>query len=347
MMPLYLICQSMKKIAIYEAEAQEKRSMRKLLNGYELVFSPDPLSIDTDFIDGDVEALSTFINSKVTKEVIDKFPALKLIATRSTGYDHIDLQHAHDTGIEIANVPHYGENTVAEHTFALILALSRLTHKSYIRTQQDNYIGSDLVGFDLEGKTIGIIGTGNIGLHVIKIARGFGMNVLAFSRTQDPFIAELLSFSYTTKLDELLSQSDIISLHIPLNEDTKHFLNKENFKQCKKGAIIINTSRGGVIDTDALYQYLSSGHLGGAGLDVIEGEEYIQEDYGLIAQESNAEVLKRIVQDKEIFKMDNVVFTPHIAYNSREARERIIQITAENICRFFSQKDFNRVESKQ
>ncbi len=278
-----------------------------------------------------IEVLSIFIYSQVSKDQLDKMPKLKLIITRSTGFDHIDIVECKKRGIQVGNVPYYGENTVAEHSFALILSLSRNVHKSHIRTIQGNYEISGLQGFDLKGKTLGVIGVGHIGLHVIRIAKGFGMHVKAFDARKDTFISEILHYDYSG-LDDLLKTSDIITLHMPLNDSTVHFLDEKKLRKTKPGVIIINTSRGGLIDTDALYRLLKSGHIGGAGLDVIEGEEYIKEDLAL--KKSDVDKLRKIFMDKEIFKMDNVIFTPHNAFNSREAITRIYESTLENLVSF-------------
>jgi D-lactate dehydrogenase len=284
----------------------------------------------------DTEILVVFIYSPVSKEIIDSLPKLRCILTQSTGYDHIDITYAKSKGIGVGNVPFYGENTVAEHCFGLILSLSRKIHKNYMRVLSGNYSLDGLRGFDLKGKTLGVIGVGHIGLHVIKIARGFGMNVLAYDVKKDSFLSEVMHFSYAS-LDEVLSKSDIISLHMPLLPQTKHFISEKELKQTKKGCIIINTARGGLIDTKALYKYLKNGHLGGAGLDVIEGEEYISHEDELLSSDSKQNEIFQIMTDEKIFKMENVIFTPHNAFNSQEAIERILCSTCENI-KYFKEK---------
>jgi D-lactate dehydrogenase len=269
-------------------------------------------------------------------------PKLRMIATRSTGFDHIDLAACQRRRIVVANVPAYGENTVAEHTFALILNLSRNVHKSYVRTLQNDFRIEDLRGFDLKDKTLGVIGAGHIGMHVIKIAKGFGMHVLANARNPDPFIADVLHFRYV-ELEELLAKSDIITLHIPLNDSTFHLINKETIGRMKNGAIIVNTSRGGIIDTDALYEALARGKLKGAALDVIENENLIKEEHQLHRTPKDKADWKRLYENLELLKMPNVVFTPHNAFNSQEALERILDTTARNILGFAEGKAQNAV----
>ena len=245
---------------------------------------------------------------------------------------------------KVSNIPSYGENTVAEHTFALILSLSRNVHKSYLRSQRDDFSIDGLCGFDLREKTIGVVGVGQIGKHVVKIAKGFGMNVIALDNNQDNILAEVLNFTYVSNLDELLERSDIISLHLPYSESTHHIINKESFSQMKPGAILINTARGGLVDIDALYEALQSGKLAGAGLDVLEGEEIIDEEKELLFSSKNVDKLRSLFKSKAIFKMDNVVFTPHNAFNSKEAIERILNTTTQNIESFVRGKPINLVK---
>jgi D-lactate dehydrogenase len=258
-------------------------------------------------------------------------PKLKVIATRSTGYDHINIAACKSRNILVCNVPGYGENTVAEHTFALILALSRKVQKSYVRVMKDDFSIDGLQGFDLNGKTLGVIGTGRIGKHVMKIAKGFGMHVVAFDAHPDPFVAELLHFKYVNSVNAVLKNSDIVTLHVPSASDTKKLIGKKEISIMKQGALLINTARGDLVDTEALYQALKSGKLGGAGLDVIEGEDLIKEEKELLSSKGNEEKLRQVYRDLAIFKLDNVVFTPHIGFNSKEAIERILSTTSDNI----------------
>lgn len=289
--------------------------------------------------------LSPFINSRIGKTELDQLPNLKLIATRSTGFDHIDVREAKSRGVLVANVPTYGENTVAEHTFALILSLARNLKRAYFRTNAGNFAIDGLMGFDLKRKTIGVIGTGHIGLHVIRTAVGFGMNVLAYDVKQNSFLAEVMGFRYVS-LDELLSQSDIITLHVPYMGATHHLINRQSIQKIRRGAILINTARGGLVDTDALMQALDEGILAGAGLDVLEGEELIQEEKRLLAEENTKESWEKLqttLKNHIILSRDNVIYTPHIAFYSQEAVERILDTTIENIKSFVAHKAVNLV----
>jgi D-lactate dehydrogenase len=286
------------------------------------------------------DIISVFIYSHISKQFLIKVPKLKLIATRSTGFDHINLETCHKRGISVANVPFYGENTVAEHTFALILALSRKVHQAYFRTIRGDFTFDGLQGFDLKGKTIGIVGTGHIGLHVIRIAKGFGMNVLAFDVMKNQFMAETLGFKYAD-FNQLLMKSDIISLHAPYRKETHHMINKENIKKIKNGALLINTARGGLVETEALALALDQGILSGAGLDVLEGEDLIKEERQILSKEYSKEHLYTLLQNHILLNRENVVITPHIAFNSREAFLRILETTISNITSFCAGKPEN------
>lgn len=324
------------KVLFFEAQDDFQDFIQNKLEGHKISFykeSAHEAQISQED-SSEAEAISVFIYSKVSKEVLDKFHNLKLIATRSTGFDHIDMEECKRRGIKVTNVPFYGENTVAEHTFALILSLSRHVHKSYLRSKRNDFSIVGLQGFDLRGKTLGVIGVGHIGKHIIKIAKGFGMNVLAYDKYHDEILAEVLNFEYVNELNQVLSDSDIISLNAPLNDETFHLIGEKEFGKMKKSAILINTSRGALVDTEALYKALSEGKIAGAGLDVIEGEESIQEERELLSSEKNTEKLRGVFRDKAIFEMENVVFTPHNAFNSKEAIERIYNTTIENINNF-------------
>jgi D-lactate dehydrogenase len=330
----------MAKIAFYEVKKWEREFLEKSLKGHRLVFTEGCLGEKVLVKDADI--ISVFIHSKIDERILLLHKKLKMIATRSTGFDHIDLDACGKRQVRVCNVPNYGENTVAEHTFGLILALSRNIHKSYVRTLEDDFSIEGLTGFDLKGKTLGIVGGGRIGMHVARIARAFGMHVRVFDIRQDAFMADVLDFRYLP-LDELLSVSDIVTLHVPHNRFTYHLINKESIRKMKKGAILVNTSRGVIVDTEALYEALRSGRLGGAGLDVIEGEELIGEEKELLQYKKQSEKWKTIVRDHSIFRMDNVVFTPHNAFNSREALVRILETTAENIRAFSASQPKNLV----
>lgn len=293
----------------------------------------------------DADIVSVFIMSRVTAAVIESLPNLRLIATRSTGFDHIELAACSPRGIVVSNVPYYGENTVAEHTMALILSLSRNVHRAYVRTVAGNYSLDGLRGFDLQGKRLGVIGAGSIGLHVVRMAKGFGMEVVASDLRQNRLIADVLGFQYVP-LDELLATSDVISLHLPYSAGAHHLLNRERLATVKRGALLINTARGPLVDTDALLWALDSGILAGAGLDVFEGEDMVNREEQLLATPEGAEEQIRAAMRLHLLqRRENVVLTPHIAFNSHEAVRRIIDSTIANIQAFVSGQPSNVVGS--
>ncbi|MDD5083913.1 MAG: hydroxyacid dehydrogenase [Candidatus Moranbacteria bacterium] len=319
------------KIAFFEVSKEDREYVEKSHKEKDIVLIEEPLTPESAQRAKDCEIVSVFINSKVDAAVLEALPDVKLIATRSTGFDHINKNDCTARGVRITNVPYYGENTVAEHAFALILALSRNVHKSYVRTLRNDYSIEGLKGFDLNGKTLGVVGTGRIGMHVIRIAKGFGMHVLAFDVHQDIFLSEILHFKYAS-MEELLAQSDIISLHTPYNESTHHLIDEEAIYKMKPGVLLINTARGGLIDNNALIQGLDKKIIAGAGLDVLEGEELIREEKQLLhhTDESSAK-LEELLKNHLLLSQDNVVFTPHIAFYSQEALERILDSTMASI----------------
>lgn len=279
--------------------------------------------------DSATEILAVFIESPVTKKVLEHFPKLKLIVTMSTGFDHVDLKACKKQGILVANVPTYGENTVAEHTMALILGLTRKLFPSVKRVKEGVYDFHGLRGMDLKGKTLGVIGTGRVGQHVIRMAKAFEMNIIAFDLFPAKKAAKELGFKYAT-LDKLLSLSDIVTLHAPLTKQTKHLINKKTIKKMKLGSYLINTARGALIDPEALALALEKNHLAGAGLDVLEDENLIQNEEKLISGCTNYQI-KTSLMNNIIIDHPNTIVTPHNAFNSNEAIGRIINTTIHNI----------------
>lgn len=325
----------MSKIAFFEIEDWEISYLEKRLSGVNLEFYKEKLNKDALPQNKDAEIISVFVGSKIDFGVISAFLNLKLITTRSTGFDHIDLAAAKAKNIKVGYVPGYGDNTVAEFAFGLILTLSRKIYKAYDRIRETSSFSLDgLRGFDLKGKTIGIVGTGRIGCEMIKIANGFGMNVLAYDAFPKEELCAQLGFKYVS-FDELLAQSDIVSLHVPYAKETHHLINSQNIGKLKKSALLINTSRGPVVETEALVKALNEGILGGAGLDVLEEEGVIQDERQLVLyghpEEHN---LKTVLANHVLIDMPNVVITPHNAFNTKEALQRILDTDIENIKEF-------------
>ena len=286
--------------------------------------------------DFDADCLSIFINSRVDKNTLLKFTGLKFIFTRSTGFDHIDLESCGKNNIRVCNVPDYGSQTVAEFTFFLILSLFRKINFS------NNNSMKFLRGRELEGKSIGIIGAGKIGNNVGKIANAFGMNILYYSRSSSGYLDSING--RRLELNELLSGSDVVTVHVPLNAATYHMINKDNIKLMKKDAILINTSRGAVVDTDAVVEALDSNAIGGVGLDVIEGEEFSGKEMEIIKRKENYDLIKQALETNILKGFDNAILTPHIAYNTEEALTRIVNSTCENIINAYKGADLkNRI----
>ncbi|MGD9497754.1 MAG: NAD(P)-dependent oxidoreductase [Armatimonadota bacterium] len=283
----------------------------------------------------DLTVASVFVGSRVDADQLERMPELKLVCTRSTGYDHIDLDACRARDVTVCNVPAYAENTVAEHTFGLILALSRKIVHAYERTRRSDFNLAGLAGFDLNGKTLGVIGAGAIGLRVIRIGVAMGMRVLAYDVRPHELLAEVLQFDYLP-LDEVLAQSDVVSLHVPLLPATRHMIDRDAIAKMKPGALLINTARGELVDTDALLAALASGQIGGAGLDVIEGEERIGDEAQMALHGAPREDLALAVQRYALLNRDNVVITPHMAFYSHEALRRLLEVTCQNICDFFA-----------
>jgi len=283
----------------------------------------------------DAACLSPFIHSQVTEEVLDALPNLRLITTRSTGVDHIAMDACRRRGITVCNVPTYGANTVAEHTFALVLALTRRVHKAYEQTIRGRFSIEGLRGIDLRDRTLGVVGTGAIGTHVVRIALGFQMRVLAFDVAPVAAMADALGFRYVD-LETLLAEADVVTLHCPLTDGNRHMIDGQAIGRMKKDAILINTARGGLVDTDALVQALRGGRLGGAGLDVLEQETAIHEEGEMLSRRYDTDALMTVVQNTILLRMDNVIVTPHIGFNSEEAVHKILSTTIANVSAFLS-----------
>ncbi len=330
-------------VLVTEIAGDESRYMTQALEDmFRVTTIPQTVQESDSSAFASVNVLVPFIHSLVNRDVLAKMPGLRLIATRSTGYDHIDLTGAAERGIAVANVPGYGENAVAEHTFALLLTLTRKIHLATSPIPQGDSTLASLRGVDLYGKTLGVVGTGAIGMHVIRIARGFGMQVLAYDIQQNRHLAEVLGFRYVN-LDDLLSHSDMVTLHAPATPATHHMIRRETLSQMKRGAFLINTARGTLVDVHALARALETGQLAGVGLDTVEGEEFLQHEEELLQEPGNEEKLKLLVHHHILQRHSKVVITPHIAFNTEEALRRILDTTIENLRSFFQEQPRNLI----
>lgn len=319
------------KVAFFDAKAYDRPSFEHYgeLNNIRFRFLETKLNEDTAELARGCDAVCVFVNDTVNAEVIDKLYeyGVKLIALRSAGYNNVDVPHAFGK-IHVVHVPAYSPYAVAEHAIALLLTSVRRIHKAYNRTREFNFSLNGLTGFDFHGKTVGVVGTGKIGRIFIDICRGFGMNVIAY----DLFPAKDSGIEYVP-LDELLERSDIISLHCPLTDDTRHMINAEAIGKMKKGVVIVNTSRGGLIDAEALLEGIKARKIGAACLDVYEEEAdvFFEDRSGHIMDD---ELLSRLIS------MPNVIVTSHQAFLTEEALNNIAETTVNNILSCFRNDGF-------
>lgn len=319
------------KIVVFETEEWEHQACLRLQPEHQVVCTREALSEATAPNYRDAEVVTTFINSRLSESVLAQFPRLKFIATRSTGYDHIDLAYCRSRVIVVSNVPDYGDSTVAEHVFALLLAVARHLVEAIERTRRGDFSQADLRGFELRDKTLGVIGTGRIGRRTSEIARGFGMSVVAFDVLPDEAAARRLGFRYAD-LDAVLAAADVVTLHVPATPQTAGLLSDREFSLMKPGAVLINTSRGNVVDVPALVRTLAEGRLKAAGLDVLPQEPLIREEAQIFrAASTEGYDLRALVANHVLLRFPNVIVTPHNAYNTDSAVRRILETTLANI----------------
>ncbi len=316
------------KIAFFDTKSYDKPTFAAFAeeNGIKIKYFETKLNEDTVGLASGYDAVCVFVNDTVNAEVIGRLSELgvRAIALRCAGFNNVDLQAATEKGIHVLRVPAYSPYAVAEHAIAMLLTSVRRIHKAYVRTKSFNFSLNDLTGFDLYGKTVGVVGTGKIGRVFINICRGFGMRVLAY----DKFPAADAGLEYVS-LDRLFSESDIISFHCPLTEETYHLVDEHSIEQMKKGVILINTSRGALIDAEALLSGIKSRKIGAACLDVYEEEsDFFFEDYsGHIVDD---DTLARLIS------MPNVILTSHQAFLTEEALRNIAETTLQNLLSLFS-----------
>ena len=318
------------KIAFFDAKDYDKTLFNEYNKKYkyEITYFESKLNSETAPLAQGFDVVCVFVNDKVDKDTLDKLNeyGVKLVALRCAGFNNVDFDNLQN--IRVVRVPQYSPYAVAEHATALLLNINRKIYKSYQRVKKYNFALDGLLGFDLHGKTIGVVGTGKIGKVFIEIMKGFGTNIIAYDLFKDEKAAANLGFEYVS-FEELCEKSDIISLHCPLTPETEYIINEKSLSKMKDGVIIINCSRGNLINTDDLIDALSSGKIGGVGLDVYENEEdfFLKDMSGSYARDKNLSLL---------ISMPNVLITSHQAFFTSEALYKIASDTCQNISDIFN-----------
>lgn len=315
------------KLSFFNLSDNKKEIAKEKFNNFDLKFFDDSINKTNISEFSDSEIICICPKSNANKMILEKCKNLKYVVTRSTGFDHIDSEYCKDNDIKIKNTIKYGGRTVAEYQFALILSLTRKIRQAQERVKNKSFLKDNLQGFDLYGKTIGVIGCGNIGKNVIRIANGFGMNVLVYTRTINKELENKLNFKYVG-LEEIYLNSDVISINIPITEETYHLIDKESFNKMKNNVLLINTSRGKIINTDDLISAIENKKIAGAALDVIEGEKFLKGDFLDIDSNEKQLIVKNL---ERLLNFENVIIPPHNAYNTKEAVDRIFEETIQNI----------------
>ena len=316
----------MKRIVVFDAKKYDQKSFEPYKDKYKFIYFKDRLSSSTAILAKDADAVVCFVNDELNDEVLTILKSFNIhgVFLRCAGYNNVDLLSAYKNKIHISRVPAYSPYAIAEHAFALILSLNRHIHKAYIRSRDFNFNLEGLKGFDLHDKTIGVIGTGKIGKIFIDIAKGFGMNVLCY----DPYPIYGSGLNYTS-LEEIYKNCDIISLHCPLSNDNHHMINEETISKMKNGVMIINTSRGGLVDSKALLEGLKDKKIGAVGLDVYE------EEADLFYKDNSSKIIDDDVLAL-LISMPNVIITSHQAYLTEEALNNIAATTVKNLDEYFN-----------
>ena len=334
----------MKMLLFDFRESERDFFNRHEFKDFDITFIEEPLNEMSQLSEeqlNETDVVSVFINSSLTEEVISKFKNLRIIAARSTGYNHIDLKYCTQHNIAVLNVEQYGHTAVAQYTIGLMIAIVRNMLPAYFAMQKNFINHADYEGRDLKNMTLGIVGGGAIGGGVAQIASSMGMNILVNSYKKSEELKDIVEF---VELDELLSKSDIISLHIPFTTDTYHFLNAEAFNKMKDGVYIINTARGELVDVVALYENLINGKIKGAALDVLECENVtFGGDILPDIKTSNSKCLTNALVTEKLMGCKNVILTPHIAYNTKEAVETLLETSFNSIKDYAKGMNTNRV----
>lgn len=332
------------RAVFFETELFEEKLFHNALSAHEVAFIAEPLTEANAELAAKADVVSVFVYSKVNTDVLSQLSNVKLITTRSMGFDHIDVRACAAADIAVCNVPTYGEHAVAEHAFALLLGLARHLVEGEARVRGGSFDYHGLRGVELNGKTLGLIGGGKIGMRVARLGKAFGMEVLVYDPMPNLALQKEIGFAYV-ELAKLMERSHVISVHAPYNTHTHHLLNSETFKMAKRKPILINTARGGIVDTEALLDALDKGVVVAAGLDVIEGESDIREEREVLTSRLQAKCdIATLARNHILFNRPNVLITPHIAFNTEEAVASIRQTTIDNIISFAAGQPVNNVK---
>lgn len=312
------------RIAFFSTKAYDRKSFQAESTTHELVFHEPRLTTATMTLAHGFEAVCVFVNDVVDREVLTELSehGLKLVALRCAGFNNVDLEAAEDLGVTVVRVPAYSPNAVAEHTFGLILSLNRHLHKAYARVREGDFRLDGMLGFDLKGRTVGVIGTGRIGENVCRIARGFGCDVIAHDVDVNPR-CEAIGVKYVGT-QTLFATADIVTLHCPLVPQTRHLINDRSIVQMKPGVMLINTSRGAIVDTQAVIRGLKSGRIGSLGIDVYE------EEADLFFEDLSSTVIRDDVFSR-LLTFPNVLITGHQGFFTADALKQISSTTLQNV----------------
>jgi D-lactate dehydrogenase len=335
----------MTKVAFFNVDEKEQAILSREFTGsagVDLRFHQKSLDKHTACIAREASAIGIFIQSKIATEVLEHLQKVKIIATMSTGVDHIDLNACKDRNITVCNVPSYGDNTVAEYAFCLILTLARKLKPTLERVERGLFSRTGLMGMDIKGKTLGLIGTGRIGSYMASLGFAFGMKVIAYDVMPDSRLKEKYGIEFMN-LDEVLEKADVVSLHVPYLKSTHHLINEEKLRLFKPTAILINTSRGKLVDTNAVASALRENRLGGVALDTFEGENVWIEEEFLKHDDLPAVTLREAMESFSIMRSERAILTPHNAFNTSEALKRILSTSVENIKAFLMGRPQNIV----
>lgn len=322
------------KVAVFDAKSYDREYLGKVADELTLKFFNNSLREETASLASDAEAVCVFVNDDLSRGCLEKLAAngVRHVALRCAGFNNVDLAAAKELGLSVSRVPAYSPHAVAEHTVALLLTLNRQIHRAHNRVREHNFSLSGLVGFDVHGKTVGLVGAGKIGRLTAQIFRGFGCRVLIADPNLDQAWAKENGVESAGR-EQLLEEADIVSLHLPLTPETEHLIDAEAFARMKKGSYLINTGRGKLVDSKALLAALKSRHLGGVALDVYEEEE------GVFFEDLSGVILE---DDKltRLLTFPNVLVTSHQAFLTREALTQIAETTCENLRRLEQGQDF-------